>query len=603
MGSGKTSVAKWVGEVLTRDRSGVCAHCRLEKRGDCAHVIISRDFNTYAHVGSKEGVEDLFKRDLLAVVFPLLLQIFGEPTEVEKLRGLVMQRPTDSELARFHGFVTYIDQVYDWANLQHEQKAERLLKYVERRLPDDERRPIDEQLLYAMTLLAYVRREIRRDPACMVFIFDNIDGVRPEMQLALLQIILSVQATAHIRTLVPLRLTTFEMLESNAAFAFGHIDHAGPGAMEIVRHRLIWWQQAWHQREEVQALEPRYRDALKRRLDYFLSLWDQPPRIVESLGALCGASIRLGLYLMERVFLNNVMRYDEEVRYHDEVLRAVLVDNSTEEAEMSAQDQFVVNLFADPTDNSMSLVLLRILQVAYALKDRAGERTVTNVLKTVQTADPSFTDDVVWRALNLLLFNKAPLVWVDGRDRYLTAKEAVAAFDVINLTEAGRRYFEILVRDLMYVQEALMSVSWPPHAVGRFVDYKRASSRFTALRSCLQHIMNVDTEHIGNWSDGQNRRAARMSIDGDLISNRIAYNVGRALLGIIRTSEFDNPLAALQDWKNLIINGFNNEWDTLRRENLKMIELTEEFNKEILARGGQISVAAPSKPSSNREKY
>jgi len=79
-----------------------------------------------------------------------------------------------------------------------------------------------------------------------------------------------------------------------------------------------------------------------------------------------------------------------------------------------------------------------------------------------------------------------------------------------------------------------------------------------------------------------------------------AYEIGwaelsnRALLKKA-DAEFDNPVAALQDWKNLMINGFNNEWDTLQRENLKLIELTEEFNKEILARGGQISVAPPAK--------
>ncbi len=593
MGSGKTSVARWIREVLERERTALCTQCRNVNRTSCTPLVISRDFNTYALIDSVSGLEHIFRKDLLAVVQSVLRNIFSVAGEVENLRLLVIKRPADTGLARFAGFVQYCARSFDWAQLEPQQKADRLLDYVERDLMNGDGRDLDEQILYAMTLLSYVKDEVRHDPACIVFIFDNIDSLRPDAQLALLKIIVSAQETAHIKTLVPLRLTTFEKWESNAAFVFGHIDHAGAGPMEIIRERLIWWQTNWDSREDVRELEPAlYRDALKKRLDYFLELWEAAPRTIDALGALCGASIRLGLYLMERVFVNNVIRFDGEAHYHDEILRCVLVDNGTRDVEMSAQDLYVHNVFASPVDNGLSLALLRILQVTYALKDIAGQRTVSNILRTVQTADLAFTEDLLWRAINSLLFQKAPLVWVDGKYGYPTAADAFNSLDVLTLTEAGRRHIEVLLRELMYVQEALMSVAWPVQKVGRYVNYKRMSSRFNALHDGLLHVMDMDKAQMSNWLATRGQRSPMISVDGEFISNRILYNVGRSVLGIVRRSEFERSEVLLVRWKELIERGFNAEWSVLQQENLKLVELSEDIKKEIVVRAAAGAVSA-----------
>ena len=578
MGSGKTALARFIRTVLKRKRADLCGSCH-----ECEPTVIYRDFNRYAHVDSVHELRKLFKEDLVAAVLPVVVDIFGEAGRVDNFRRHVLEEPEDEEFVRFLDFDRSVRRLHNWSDLTDPQKAEVLADYVRSRpaLAAPEERSVDAKLLYCTTLLSYIRARIRRDPACCVFIFDNLDGVRPDAQLSLLQVILATQSTSHAKTLVPLRLTTFERWETQAAFVFGHIDHIGPGPMEIVQQRLAWWSDHWEEQPSIQALEEPYRAALRRRLEYVRKVFASAPRTVEALSALAGASVRLGLYLMERAFSNAVIKWDSDPYYVSEIPKCVLIDNSGDSLDVSLDDQYTTNLFADPDSNDFSLLSLRLLQMTYSLKSTASERTVGSIVEAVECLNAQYTPAKVRIALNCLLFEKSPLMWVDARAGFTEDEDLTRRTEVVSATEGGSAYMVVLLHDLVYIQECFMSVSWPDGRVPLSVDYRREEQRFRALYACLECLLEADRTEVERYLAARKSNNVRLRLDVELISNRIMRNVARSFLGITSSREEGVSVEVLKSWRSMVVTGFNNEYELLKRDNVKLTNLAVDFDEAI----------------------
>ena len=584
MGSGKTTLARFLYSVLRRPRRSLCPHC-----SKCVATVIYRDFNTYAHTTSIPAIVDAFSEDLLAAFISVLTIVFTEDGRIDALRGYLESSPADlDQIGLFHKWLPATRR-RDWLNLAIPVKVSSLMEFVQHRPGTRAERDVGTQLLYCVTLLKYVREHVRRDAACLVLIFDNLDGVRPDCQLELLRMVLALQATAKVKMLIPLRYTTFKHWEGHCAFVFGHIEHVGPRPMEIVQARLRWWSEHWYERLDVAALAPADREALRNRVDYLLELFESSPRTVDALAALAGGSVRLGLFLMERVFMNGLVRYDHNPYYAGDVVRCVLLDNEQDTLDMSLDDQLTTNLFADPLTNEFSMITLRLLQLSYTLADRPGERTVAAICRTIRALGAEA--ETVRLAMNQLLFEKSALLWVDAVAMFRTSEELFRSTDVVNVTEAGALYYEALLNDLVYVQECFMSVTWSDVRVPLSVDYRQMSGRFVALRACLACLLERDRDEVQRFLEAHRRNVVGIHIEPQLVSGRILYNVARGVVAILRARNETPTGDELSAWRDLLVTGFNMEWTLLGTTNERLRKLGDEL-KEMEERQSSSSAIA-----------
>lgn len=316
----------------------------------------------------------------------------------------------------------------------------------------------------------------------------------------------------------------------------------------------------------------------------FLSLYDNSARTIEALEAIAGSSVRLGLFMMERIFVNSCIRYNEVPHYSGEVVRTVVVDAESSNLEMTANDQVVANVFAAPRSSELSLMLLRMLQIVFALKDHPAERTTIN-LEIFLRAIGEWTSEEVLDGINHLLYVKRPLLWVDGKTEYRDLRHMRECKDIVYMTEAGEAYLRKLVRDLVYVQEALMSISWHDPRVPPRVDYSYSTERLNVLRQCLRTVMEVDWQQCARFKAWLKNSAKSHTVRPELITSRIAYNIGRAVLGILKGSRAASAAqyACLSGWKSTLIEAFNKEQEILGVENVKLQVLWEAFGVEMNA--------------------
>lgn len=568
MGSGKSSCANFLMQALKRPRLKTCGMCLR-----CTPMLVTIDFNKGFDFVDKNLVMKTFREILYAELKPRLRNIF----EAEKLTPKFVEFcKSDGITLGFNLFDDFIQATRRskvWHSLSNTEQAEHLIDFV------NDKHDIHQQLWLSMLLLNYVRRTSRQDNPCLVLLFDNLDRVLADAQLDILVTILSLQDISQTKALVTLRKTTFERLASQAAYSFGYINHTGPRPLDIIRSRIQYWLAHWDEMPQVLSIPEEYRNALFARLQYCLDLYEHSPRTIESIEAIAGSSVRLGLYMMERVFVNSSIRYNEAPHYTSDVLRAVIVNADSPNLEVSATDQVLANVFAAPRSTQRSFILLRILQLVFAFKDFPTERKTSNLELFLRTIG-GWKPEEVREALNHLLYVKRPLLWVDGKTAYRDVQDMRQCNDVVYLTDAGEAYIRKLIKDLVYVQECLMSVSWADERIPPRVDYSRMTERLTVLRQCIRVLMEDDWKQTRQFRAWLKTNSRFHNISPVMMTGRIAYSVGRAAQGILKTGRSQTPaeVSCLSGWKSTLIEAYNKEREILGVENTKLMSLIESFD-------------------------
>jgi hypothetical protein len=323
----------------------------------------------------------------------------------------------------------------------------------------------------------------------------------------------------------------------------------------------------------VAELSEVHRAALLRRLVYISDVLREQPPALEKVLALTGGSIRHALFLFERAVLGSAVRFDLVPRYGDELLRLVL-HGRTELRHMGQGDKLVANIFVRPDDGSFSLLLLRILQLVYVMRE-PSERRCRYLLFLLQNVG-AYSDSEVLAAFNYLLQVRRPLIWVDGKDKYQSHEHLVDSNDVLYLTEAGKRYFRNLSRDLEYCQEAFVALDWPTDGPGeglpRSVNYQHLSARFSVLRKCLRVVAWRDVEEISLLAD-RKRDGFEFPHELDLLSSRMIYGLGMSVYRISASADHPELAEELVEWSSLVVDACNYEAFVLERDNAPLSEL------------------------------
>jgi len=576
MGSGKSASINRIIETLRRPRKEVCGLCR-----QCTPVVIKLDFNKGFEDDELDKLMREFRRRLYHQLRQELLDLFRKTALINLLRDEVLKK--SSPYAEFGPFIDNYQNKAAWEEIPKNQRVEKLFQYVH-----EETKHGTENISMLMNLVHLTKSGLSADAGCLVLIFDNIDSVEAKAQHEILGKILSYQATAQVQALVALRRGTYTDFESgNVSYTFGTIDHTGPNIEDIILARLKYYAENWDSLPRVQAIsKPAYRRAVKLRLDYLLENWDHPRRPIQRVAAICGSSIRMGLFMSERFFLNSAVPYDEKPKYPDDVVRAVLVSDSPNN-EIAPDDHCIANLLLQNPAGDASLLNIRILQLVSEFENEKFGRSVRNLLEMLQEIGGWDTEDCR-EAFNYLLYLRRPLLWADNKTKYADLGKREME-DVLHITEAGRAYLNELPLDLVYIQEAALSVRWKDRYLPISVDYSKVIERFGVLRRFLEILAKQDYDQTLNLMHWLSKSEFSIRISPILFVNRIIAALGRSVLHILNprvgTGELSglkiDAMNELRAWYSIIEVWLGTEEELLGKAHYRLEQLRKEYHEKV----------------------
>ena len=570
MGSGKSATAQYIERVLLRKRHATCGRCVT-----CRPVAIRLDFNEGFTSTDTEILLKQFKTRLYQQLKIFIRDAFKNGVDVQNFVDTVRKREFFNTLAGFDDFIETIDaSVGDWEKLTNRQKTHRLFAFIKDQEDNDAR----VELL--MRVLGYISKLVLPEPACVVVIYDNLDKLRYEAQMAILFALMGLQSMADVRALVPLRRTSFEKLASQRVYSFGVINHTGPTPVEIIRRRVTHYLENFDKEQSTRSVDKVVAAGLRQRLRYIANvLSHESGHLADMIRSVPGDSVRLGLFMMERAFVNNVVPFDRDPISVFDLGRALIVGEASEQR-LSPNDEVVANVFCDGRSSKPTLLVIRILAVLHAYYDVASRRSLGNVVALLREIGGWNVREVL-HALNYLLNFKRPLVWVDGRTEFklgTDAREALPSREILFLTRAGERYLRHLASELAYFQECVAALDWPIGRVPTSMDITDVESRMGALRSCFVVLQAMDGEQYVRY-DAYKQRDSHQSLPLMLMTNRILYGLGKAALLIFEAQNVARRSVAdeWRNWHSQLIQSLNLEEGLTGRRNPKLGSLEERF--------------------------
>jgi hypothetical protein len=551
MGSGKTALTTQLKEVLERRRPVECGRCSA-----CIPIVIRLDFNEGFADAATDTILARFERRLYAQLKAQLSDRFRNDFNVDAFVVFARKREAFTSLADFHDFAETCQDDEKWRKATNKQRADQLFAHIK------SHEDLGYQLELLMRLLGYARSQLLPEPACIVMIYDNLDKIKYEAQMEILYAVMSYQHMANVRALVPLRRTSFEKLASQRVYSFGAINHTGPSPLEIIRRRLDHYSKNFDTDRLTSSLDPSTAAALRRRVNYVLSIVSHNTGyVVDTLRSIPGDSVRLGLFMMVRAFVNNTLPYDTETSSTTDVVRAALVGDN-EDGHIAFNDDVVANIFHDGHTGAPSLLCVRILSLLKAFQDASSKRTLGNLIAILREVGGWSVRDVLL-ALNYLMNTKRPLVWADGRTQFglaLEKKGEIPSKEILFLSSAGELYLRVLASQLAYFQECVICLEWRSENVPSSFDASNIDSRMSMVRACFVEIQAMDIKQCKRFVQYKERNAWQL-LPLVVFSNRMLYGLATAALRIFRKHHENSGLIAdeWRSWHDQILQSINTE--------------------------------------------
>jgi len=571
-GSGKTALVKRLCEVLDDPRRKGCGLCT----GCDSPILIRIDFN---HIGDRDSLHDLreaFFVEMRDVLRAHLRPQLSNPKIMNQLIKYIRELQGKQIFSAFDSFLGAIDSDgKGWEDSGRKEKVDRLYEYIA-----SKRGGLRRHVELLMAVARFFRDTINRDNACFVVITDNLDVVLPEAQEELLLTILALQRTGRVRTLVPLRWSTFEQLRGQASFSYGLIPHRGPGIKAVLRARFNFFLANWDSLPEVQAIEAVHRSALKTRIKYFRHNLDR--RLGNHLQWLSGRCVKLGLKIAVRVIVNATVKFDQDPDSEDDIVRALYVSDSRDQL-MDPQDPEIFNVFSHPLSQTFTLLNLRILQLVIEFRNSPPSRTVANISSLILRTGLWEPSEVA-AAFQEMAKPQRPLLFIDGRSSIARSGEDIGdILRIVFLTKSGEQYVKRLIREVTYFQEAAICVRWPHGTLPSELAYSSLVERFFVVFSCLRLLREEDIKETAVFREKISGTHFARDIDWSLYSSRVVYIAARAFLRIIQKQhDYDyTSTSALMDWLSLVLLASEDERKLLGEENTRLIELVRDYQTEL----------------------
>lgn len=572
------------------------------------HGLIHRiNFNEHFDSDIKDEIVQEFKHLLIAKLTSLIEKIHNEDLFINSFIEKINKK--DNE--RYELFSSYARKVTTKNLVTEEQKFNYLVNWLEK---------YNDSLSFKLRLLSYLlgfikERKSNNKRVDFIILFDNIDKLNDDAQIEVLNIIFSFSVKLNIKILVPMRLTTFGKIKGNGSYSFAVFQNTGHPPISIFSERIKHFLNNIDEYNLPEKVSKDYRFHLISKFKFIFSQLEDDAhlnRLTNFFTSISGNSIRRGLYLSERLFLNSVVHYKDDENYQDEFLKALLVSDN-ENSKMQNDDRIVNNIFAT-TEGANSLLKLRILQIL----DYHRENNITcrmSVLLSQIALFEDYNSEEICNAINDLIFYRRRLVYVEGVKEYSDFKNlSQSNNDVIHITYSGVEYLTNMVFNTVYLQNCFAVISWKiPNSfknidylavyiekmseqqpdsteilylknvintkkfkitdfIDSSYDYRDLKERMKLLRSCLSFLMINDLNQLSLYYENNNIHNPD-SVEDRYIKNSIVIDIiaktSFSVLNILRASLTNRE--EVENWYNFILTSHLWHTTVLKSDN-KLLE-------------------------------
>lgn len=474
LGSGKTALIKYLFEHLKENgHTEVC-----EELNCCEHKSPSQiyiDFNVQYPSANKDEVMRLFREDLLNKLSKKVIQLLQREQIFDEVIKGIRNYEDSKYFDAYKFFEEKVLDTNDWEKLTYIKKCKKITNWVDETRGEHQ---LPFKLSAMFSLLSYIvniLEPIRNE--CFIIAYDNIDKFDDEVQDELLDVIMSFSNGIKIKHLVAVRLTAFGQIVGNGSISYAVFEHGGYPVSQLVGHRIQHYLENKQEYSEItKDIEPQYLLIVNNRLEFIKTeLLDHKSLLSKVLCCFSGVSVRRGLFLSERFFINSSIGYEEIRENYNYFVRALTVGESPE-CKLSFEDALVSNIFYIPHSRRNSLLIFKILTVLKNAR-KNGLGISANELFIIMKNSVLLTDEDFLSSLNYLVYVKKRLIYVNGISRFENIEQIINCDQRVSITHTGILYTENLYDTVQYVQDCFITIDWSSEEINtlqkRIGEWKR----------------------------------------------------------------------------------------------------------------------------------
>ncbi|MHC1775698.1 MAG: hypothetical protein AB9834_09825 [Lentimicrobium sp.] len=611
LGSGKTCLCDYTLNYISTSLQDENYELFFPKDG----IIHKIDFNELFDESLKDELVIEFKLLMISKLTSLIEKIHEQELFIEQF----IQKVKSKENERYELFSDFV-RLLNNENIRTEKgKFSFLLDWLNK---------YDINLSYKLRLISYLLSSIKdiknkSNINDFIILFDNIDKLPDDAQIEILNIIFSFSVKLPIKLLIPMRLTTFGKIKGNGSYSFAVMQNTGQKPLYIFSRRIQHFIDNMTDYNLSNKISKLYHNDLLNKFSFIGSCIKddiEQSRLLNAYSAISGNSIRRGLFLAERLFVNSVIFYSETKLYQDDFTRSLLLANN-ENGKFSNDDRLVNNIFSS-FQNENTLLKLRILQILNYFKENEINCNISLLISQISLFE-EYSSLSILNAINDLMFYPRRLIYVDGVKNYSDENNLSQSMsDHISISITGVEYLNTLVYNIVYLQSCFVVINWKVPNAFKNIDYLKLyidkiylydksnytiylrnlletrkstitdfispeynytllSDRMKLIRECLYFLMLNDLNQLAIYYENNNIHNID-AIDNRYIKNSIIIDIigktSLSVLGILKNNSSFNSEANY--WYDLLI--LSDLWhQTIFKTNNKFVDLALKiFNNE-----------------------
>jgi len=468
IGSGKTALCRYVMNYLNAH----FLHGSCPDRDNCSfqrNVIIYHNFTRGVYSDNLPDFEQEITSEISVLLTSELQEIINSAQiQAQLIQGIFSSERRSNIWSYFPGFRREWDgdKKLRLMGMPSREFAITLFNWIEAYYSQP-----NLKLPVLNAILSFVNRMFAsKKRGCFIFVFDNIDLLSDSQQFCALDKIMHLVEKTGAKTVIPIRVVNLSKIYGNGSFSFvlndnsTILENAGARPVRIVTRRIQYYLDNQDEFiDEVRNIPLQIREVFNNRVRLVLKLLQEKPesRLNLALAALAANSIRRGLYLSERLFINSVIQLDSSQPTQDAFIEAMLVGVSPSK-KMQIADGYITNIFIDSMGGN-SLVKLRVLHLLNNCFEsdalvRLGD-IITNIMRYTKHSKDSY--EQLRYAVNDLIKVRNRLAVIDGVNHYDSVSSLLTSHDdYIQITPTGRKYLDTLCESLSYVQCCFSAMRW-----------------------------------------------------------------------------------------------------------------------------------------------
>ena len=448
LGSGKSCLSNYVLDYIKKSSFNTLDVLHFPKKG----IIHKINFNDHQGQTTDEVISE-FKLELINKLVALIEQIHRRELFIDKFLDAI-----NNEDEQYAEFSEYARKIRNSHKITEESRFEQLLDWLHE---------FDEHLSYKLKRISQILSFIKKNKENgkkidFILLLDNIDKLDDPAQIEILNIIFSFSIQAPtVKILVPMRLTTFGKIKGNGSFSFGVLQNTGQPPISIFEKRVTHFLTHQDEYNLTQKISAKWLPYFLKKINFIANcLADNPDlnRLTNFFTSISGNSIRRGLFLAERFFVNSTIYFEDSNLYQDEFLKALLVSEN-QNGRFLNDDRLVDNVFVGK-GNINSLIQIRILQILESFRQSNYVCTINIIISQLNSFE-EYSNDEIFYAINSLIFYPRRLAFIEGVNSYPNYDSIIQSVnDVIRITYSGIEYLETLIYNTVYLQNSFMICNW-----------------------------------------------------------------------------------------------------------------------------------------------